>query len=93
MPITEPISNSSFTDEDFDMKCSSLINKIAPAISRELECEELLLKENKSRFVLFPIKYDPMWRMYKKHVASVWIVEEIGTYYIISQFNIINILT
>jgi intein/homing endonuclease len=38
--------------------------------------EEPLLKENKQRFVLFPIKYDAIWRMYKKHVASFWTAEE-----------------
>ena len=39
--------------------------------------EEPLLKENPNRFVLFPIKYNDMWEMYKKHVASFWTAEEI----------------
>ncbi len=38
---------------------------------------EILLQENKDRFVLFPIKYDEIWEMYKKHVASFWTAEEI----------------
>ncbi len=41
------------------------------------EQSELLLKENKQRFVLFPIKYDDIWQMYKKHEASFWTTEEI----------------
>ncbi len=39
--------------------------------------EEPLLKENKDRFVLFPIKYDEIWKMYKKAQASFWTAEEI----------------
>ena len=36
-----------------------------------------LLKENEKRFVLFPIKYPSLFKMYKDHVASFWTVEEI----------------
>jgi ribonucleotide reductase beta subunit family protein with ferritin-like domain len=43
----------------------------------KLEQEEVLLKENKSRFVLFPIQHKNIWEMYKKHEASFWTAEEI----------------
>jgi ribonucleoside-diphosphate reductase beta chain len=36
-----------------------------------------LLQENKDRFVLLPIKYPEIWKMYKKHEASFWTAEEI----------------
>ncbi|KAJ1469627.1 ribonucleoside-diphosphate reductase small chain-like protein [Baffinella frigidus] len=36
-----------------------------------------LLTPNPHRFVLFPIKYDSVWRFYKQAVASVWTVEEL----------------
>ncbi len=39
--------------------------------------EELLLKENKDRFVILPIKYPAIWEMYKKTEASFWTAEEI----------------
>ena len=39
--------------------------------------EELLLKDNPGRYVLFPIKYHDIWDSYKKHVASFWVAEEI----------------
>jgi len=39
--------------------------------------KEVLLEENKERFVLFPIKYPKIWEMYKKHEASFWTAEEI----------------
>lgn len=38
---------------------------------------EPLLEENKSRFVLFPIKHPEIWRMYKQAEASFWTAEEI----------------
>lgn len=38
---------------------------------------EPLLTSNPNRFVLFPIKYHEVWKMYKKHEASFWTTEEI----------------
>ncbi len=38
---------------------------------------EPLLTENPNRFVLFPIQYDDIWKMYKKAEASFWTAEEI----------------
>lgn len=38
---------------------------------------EPILTENKDRFVLFPIKHDEVWQMYKKAEASFWTAEEI----------------
>jgi ribonucleoside-diphosphate reductase beta chain len=39
--------------------------------------EEYLLQENKQRFVLMPIQYADIWKMYKKHEAAFWTAEEI----------------
>ncbi|CAL9691525.1 unnamed protein product [Knipowitschia caucasica] len=39
--------------------------------------DEPLLKENPRRFVIFPIHYTDMWRMYKQAQASFWTVEEV----------------
>jgi ribonucleoside-diphosphate reductase beta chain len=38
---------------------------------------EPLLAEDKSRFVLFPIKHWDIWEYYKTHEASFWTAEEI----------------
>jgi len=38
---------------------------------------EPLLRENKNRYVMFPIQDQQIWDMYKKHVASFWTAEEI----------------
>eukprot|EP00761_Pharyngomonas_kirbyi_P013205 gb/GECH01013232.1/.p1 GENE.gb/GECH01013232.1/~~gb/GECH01013232.1/.p1 ORF type:complete len:330 (+),score=64.39 gb/GECH01013232.1/:1-990(+) len=45
--------------------------------NQELERKEPLLQENKSRFVLLPIKYKSIWDMYKKAEACFWTVEEV----------------
>ena len=42
-----------------------------------LEPSEPLLTPNPHRYVLFPIKYEEIWKMYKKHEASFWATEEI----------------
>ena len=39
--------------------------------------EEPILQENHDRFVLFPIKHQDIWNMYKKAEASFWTAEEI----------------
>jgi ribonucleoside-diphosphate reductase beta chain len=38
---------------------------------------EPILKENKNRFVLFPIEHDDIWKFYKQAEASFWTAEEI----------------
>jgi len=38
---------------------------------------EPLLRDNPSRFVIFPIQFDDIFAMYKKAVASFWTVEEV----------------
>lgn len=39
--------------------------------------EEPILKENRRRFCLFPIKYLEIWDFYKKAEASFWTAEEV----------------
>jgi len=51
---------------------------------------EPLLEENPGRFVLFPIKHDDIWSMYKKAEASFWTAEEID---LASDLNDWNNLT
>ncbi len=38
---------------------------------------EPILEENKDRFVLFPIRHQEIWNMYKQAEASFWTAEEI----------------
>ncbi|XP_035681963.1 ribonucleoside-diphosphate reductase small chain-like [Branchiostoma floridae] len=46
------------------------------SVDREMQCEPLL-RENPRRFVIFPVQYRDIWRMYKKAVASFWTTEEV----------------
>src|SRR5262249_17643177 len=52
--------------------------------------EEILLKENKDRFVILPINYPRVWEMYKKHEASFWTAEEIDLGSDIKDWNNLN---
>jgi ribonucleoside-diphosphate reductase subunit M2 len=38
---------------------------------------EELLTENRNRFVLYPIKYDNIWKMFKTAESAFWTVEEV----------------
>lgn len=49
-------------------------NELSPHESDQLEP---ILRENPNRFVLFPIQYQEVWKMYKKAEASFWTAEEI----------------
>ena len=51
------------------------LDDVLPA--RTDAANEPLLKENKDRFVLFPIQHHDIWNFYKKHEASFWTAEEI----------------
>lgn len=39
--------------------------------------DEILLKENTHRFILFPIKYPKIWEFYENSLASIWFSSEI----------------
>jgi len=54
------------------------------------DINEPLLTENPQRFVLFPIKYNDMWEMYKKHMASFWTAEEIDLHQDLSDWEKLN---
>ena len=42
-----------------------------------MENKEHILTENPNRFVLFPLKYNDIWEMYKTAEHSFWTAEEI----------------
>ncbi len=47
---------------------------------------EPLLKENKNRFVIFPIQHHDIWEWYKKSEASFWTAEEIDLHQDLSDW-------
>lgn len=51
---------------------------------------ELLLNPSSDRFVLFPIKHNSVWDMYKKAMASFWTAEEIDLYSDLNDWENLN---
>src|ERR1700734_3096494 len=51
---------------------------------------EILLRENKDRFVILPINYPRIWEKYKKHEASFWTAEEIDLSGDLQHWNRLN---
>ncbi|MBT8393678.1 MAG: ribonucleotide-diphosphate reductase subunit beta [Bacteroidia bacterium] len=47
---------------------------------------EPILKENKDRFVIFPIQHHDIWEWYKKQEASFWTAEEIDLHQDLSDW-------
>merc|ERR1711884_929845 len=72
MTLTE-ISNLTVTDKENQGQQQVKAKK---EIKKTVE-EEPLLKENPQRFVILPIQYDSIWKMYKKAMASFWTAEEV----------------
>jgi ribonucleoside-diphosphate reductase subunit M2 len=54
---------------------------------KELESTEPLLKPSTKKYTMFPIEYPDIWAMYKKAVASNWVVEEVDTSKDLSDWN------
>ena len=58
------------------------LGKVPPVAKKTVTREKVvvvepLLQENPNRFVILPIKYNDIWRMYKKAQASFWTAEEV----------------
>ncbi|KAI0269173.1 ferritin-like superfamily [Gloeopeniophorella convolvens] len=58
------------------------VGEVAP-----FENAEPLLTESTRRFVLFPIQYHDIWKMYKQAQASFWTSEEIDLSHDITDWN------
>ena len=53
---------------EYNIYCVILKNNI----KKKTMSVENILADDKNRYVLFPIKYQQIWKMYKKAVASFW---------------------
>jgi ribonucleoside-diphosphate reductase subunit M2 len=78
MPLIE-ISNLTVQDKENEGQKALVTKDKAPVIvqKKSADEDEPFLKDNPQRFVILPIQYDDIWRMYKKAVASFWTTEEI----------------
>lgn len=52
--------------------------------------QDPMLDPSTDRFILFPIKYDDIWSMYKKAMASFWTAEEIDLYQDLDDWKKLN---
>jgi len=52
-----------------------------------MSSQEILLSEEEKRFVIFPIKQDAFWDMYKKAQANFWTAEELDLSKDINDYN------
>ena len=59
---------------EYNIYCVILKNNI----KKKTMSVENILADDKNRYVLFPIKYQQIWKMYKKAVASFWTPDEIS---------------
>lgn len=69
------------TAEDFMKKCVSK-NKMTVSVksvhaASSLPVKEPILEDDSTRFCLFPIRYEKIWKAYKDHKNSFWTAEEI----------------
>jgi ribonucleoside-diphosphate reductase beta chain len=55
-----------------------------------MSVNEPILEPSNDRFVLLPIKYDDIWEMYKKSMASFWTAEEIDLYQDLEDWKKLN---
>ena len=50
---------------------------MSEVVSKESSGTEYLLNEENDRYVIFPIKHDEFWKMYKAAEANFWTAEEL----------------
>ena len=76
--LAENINKMNIVDKENVREQNLKLTKVQSTIIKtNLVEEEPLLKKNPGRFVIFPIKYNDIFQMYKKAVASFWTVEEV----------------
>ena len=66
------------------------INKKYNSIDKKHDNDELLLKKNGKRFVLFPVIYNDVYELYKKAESSFWTANEIDLSKDISDWEKLN---
>mmetsp|Transcript_3628 Transcript_3628/g.5403 ORF Transcript_3628/g.5403 Transcript_3628/m.5403 type:complete len:401 (+) Transcript_3628:68-1270(+) len=84
-PIT-PEPHSSTDEEELPVSEITVSEHKLAEISGQHQPEPLLM-DNPGRFVLFPIKHDDIWKMYKQAEASFWTAEEIDLASDIKDWN------
>ncbi|KAH8106114.1 putative ribonucleotide reductase small subunit RnrA [Cristinia sonorae] len=84
--IVSPIPAKNYANGSINVSSISVKDRFVGEIDIPEE-QEPLLKESKHRFVLFPIQYHDIWRMYKNAQASFWTAEEIDLSHDLTDWN------
>ncbi|CAF3270785.1 unnamed protein product [Rotaria socialis] len=74
--IETDLSSIDHSDDDINL-FENYIEQSQDGLVKTKEADEPLLRDNPSRYVLFPIKYHDVWKMYKRALASIWTCEEV----------------
>ena len=61
----------------YNLSASISSTNLTASTSLNLATQEPLLKETEERFVMFPLKDESIWAMYKKQVECFWRAEEV----------------
>lgn len=76
-PTSPVLSSSSSAASGSSVSAATVTEFRQREKNGEFYPEPLLQEGDSSRFVIFPIQYQPIWDMYKKAEASFWTAEEL----------------
>ncbi|KAI5697723.1 hypothetical protein M8J75_014653 [Diaphorina citri] len=82
--LTNNLQQSKLSDSP--IKDKSTLKQVSAPVKENVETEPLL-RDNPRRFVIFPIQYQDIWKMYKKAEASFWTAEEVDLSKDLSHWN------
>ncbi|PVD23431.1 hypothetical protein C0Q70_16700 [Pomacea canaliculata] len=71
----KPLGNSQ--KQNIHTQSNHLTSGVKQDRKKQVSADEPLLRDNPRRFVVFPIEYHDIWKMYKKAEASFWTAEEV----------------
>lgn len=75
------------SEEKYNQLLSELNSLRIQVNGNDSKDDEILLSEEEQRYVIFPIKYDKVWEMYKKAEANFWTAEELDLSKDLKDFN------
>lgn len=76
-------------DPNMTMDIATEKNAVQNAPSTQTPLDDFLIPDE-NRFVMFPIRYDDVWEMYKKQVDCFWRAEEIDLSKDLTDWNSLN---
>ena len=75
--LIPPISDKRVAIDKIGVTSSNLSCYVYAGLVKDRSIHQSLLEENPNRFVILPINYNDIWKMYKEQMACFWTAEEI----------------